>query len=193
MNRRKIVLASASPRRSELMHMLGFSDVIVHPAEGEECPPSGAAPDEIVKALSRAKAREVATGPHEDALVIAADTIVWLDGKLLGKPHSEEEAFSMLKMLSGRCHEVYTGITVTDRDGELCEVERSIVCFRELSDDEIRSYIATGEPMDKAGAYGAQGKGALFVRAIEGDFFNVMGLPVCRLGQMLAKKGVPVL
>ena len=124
------------------MHMLGFSDVIVHPAEGEECPPSGAAPDEIVMALSRAKAREVATGLHEDALVIAADTIVWLD---------------------------------------------------ELSDDEIRSYIATGEPMDKAGAYGAQGKGALFVRAIEGDFFNVMGLPVCRLGQMLAKKGVPVL
>jgi septum formation protein len=99
----------------------------------------------------------------------------------------------MLRHLSGRDHEVYTGVTVLDGAGELCEAERSVVHFRKLSDEEIRHYIATGEPMDKAGAYGAQGKGALFVRAIEGDFFNVMGLPVCRLGQMLAKKGVPIL
>lgn len=193
MRKRDIVLASASPRRSELMHMLGFSDVIIHPAEGEEHPPRGATPEETVKALSRAKAEEVAALVDPDALVIAADTIVWLDGEILGKPHSREQAFSMLRKLSGRDHEVYTGVTVLDKEGELCEAERSVVRFRKLSDEEIRRYIATGEPMDKAGAYGAQGKGALFVRAIEGDFFNVMGLPVCRLGQMLAKKGVPIL
>ena len=193
MRKRNIVLASASPRRSELMHMLGFADVIIHPAEGEEQPPRGASPEETVKALSHAKAKEVAALFDDDTLVIAADTIVWLDGEILGKPHSEEQAFCMLRKLSGRDHEVYTGVTVLDAEGELCEAERSAVHFRELSDEEIRRYIATGEPMDKAGAYGAQGRGALFVRAIEGDFFNVMGLPVCRLGQMLAKKGVPIL
>ena len=193
MRKKDIVLASASPRRSELMHMLGFSDVIIHPAKGEEHPPKGSSPEETVKALSRAKAEEVAALFQPDTLVIAADTIVWLDGEILGKPHSEEQAFSMLHQLSGRDHEVYTGVTLLDGEGELSEAERSVVHFRELSDEEIRRYIATGEPMDKAGAYGAQGKGALFVRAIEGDFFNVMGLPVCRLGQMLAKKGVPIL
>ena len=193
MRKRNIVLASASPRRSELMHMLGFSDMIIHPADGAEHPPRGATPEETVKALSRAKAEEVAALFDEETLIIAADTIVWLDGEILGKPHSEEEAFSMLKRLSGRAHEVYTGVTVLDGEGELCETERSIVHFRQLADEEIRRYIATGEPMDKAGAYGAQGKGALFVRAIEGDFFNVMGLPLCRLGQMLAEKGVPIL
>ena len=193
MNNKKLVLASASPRRSELMHMLGFSDVIVHPAVGKEDPPKGVPPEEIVKALSSAKAEEVAALFNEEVLVIAADTIVWLDGEILGKPHSEEQAFSMLSALSGREHKVYTGVTVLDREGILCEAECSSVHFRDLSEEEIRKYISTGEPMDKAGAYGAQGKGALFVRAIEGDFFNVMGLPLCRLGQMLRKKGVPIL
>ena len=193
MRKRNIVLASASPRRSELMHMLGFSDVIVHPAQGEEQAPKGASPEETVKALSRSKAEEVAALFGPDALVIAADTIVWLDGEILGKPHSEEQAFAMLRRLSGREHEVYTGVTVLDGEGELCEAERSVVHFRELADEEIRRYIATGEPMDKAGAYGAQEKGALFVRAIEGDFFNVMGLPLCRLGKMLKEQGVSIL
>ena len=193
MKERKIVLASASPRRSELLRMLGFSDLIVHPAVGEEHPQKGLSPEETVKALSRNKAQEVAAFFHGEALIVAADTIVWLDGEILGKPHSEEHAFEMLRKLSGRDHEVYTGVTLLDSDGLLCEAECSRVHFRPLSDKEIRAYIATGEPMDKAGAYGAQGIGALFVRAIEGDFFNVMGLPVCRLGQMLAKKGVPIL
>ncbi len=190
---KRMILASASPRRKDLLHMLGFTDLEICPARGDEKPPLDAAPEEIVKALSRAKAMEVADTCGPDVLVVAADTIVWLDGKLLGKPHSEEEAFSMLRMLSGRAHEVYTGITLVDDAGVLSEAERSVVHFRPLSDAEIRRYIACGEPMDKAGAYGAQGKGALFVRAIEGDFFNVMGLPVCRLGEMLAKKGVTVL
>ena len=189
----KIVLASASPRRLELLHMLGFSELTVCPAQGEEKPPVDASPEEIVKALSLQKAAEVFSRQGDDALVIAADTIVWLDGKLLGKPHSEEEAFAMLRRLSGKSHEVYTGVSVIDAEGTLCEAERSTVHFRAISDEEIRRYIATGEPMDKAGAYGAQGKGALFVRMIEGDFFNVMGLPLCLLGQMLLKKGVTVL
>ena len=193
MRRREIVLASASPRRRELMHMLGFSDLIVHPAVGEEHPLKGAAPEETVISLSLAKAKEVSSAFGRDALIVAADTIVWLDGEILGKPHSEQEAFEMLRRLSGRKHEVYTGVTLLDQTGALCESECSRVWFRTLSDDEILRYIATGEPMDKAGAYGAQGKGALFVQAIEGDFFNVMGLPICRLGQMLAKKGVPIL
>ena len=194
MKQRKIVLASASPRRSELVKMLGFTDAVVHPAAGEECPPEGATPEETVKALSRAKAEEVAAAEKDnEALVIAADTIVCLNGMILGKPHSEEEAFRMLSQLSGREHEVYTGVTLLDGDGELCEAECTRVYFRTLTEEEIRRYIATGEPMDKAGAYGAQGLGALFVRAIEGDFFNVMGLPLCRLGQMLARKGVPIL
>ena len=168
------------------MHMLGFADVIIHPAAGEEQPPKGASPEETVKALSHAKAKEVAALFDDDPLVIAADTIVWLDGEILGKPHSEEQAFSMLKRLSGRDHEVYTGVTVLDKEGELCEAERSVVHFRQLSDEEIRRYIATGEPMDKAGAYGIQGKGALLVREIRGDYFNVVGLPVAALNRVLS-------
>ena len=190
---RTLVLASSSPRRRELMQMLGFRNLIVCPAVGEEYPPEGAGPEEIVGALSLSKAREVLEKSPDDALVIAADTIVWLDGRALGKPHSEEEAASMLRSLSGRSHEVYTGVTLMDREGSQTETERSVVFFRELSDDEIRRYIDCGEPMDKAGAYGAQSRGALFVRRIEGDFFNVMGLPLCLLGQMLAAKGVTVL
>lgn len=190
---RKIILASASPRRRELMLMLGFTNLEICPAKGEEKPLSDARPEEIVKALARSKALEIAAERGKNDLIVAADTIVWLDGRMLGKPHSEEEAFIMLSQLSGRSHEVYTGVTLIDGYGELTEAERSIVHFRELSSDEIRRYIESGEPMDKAGAYGAQGKGALFVRAIDGDFFNVMGLPLCRLGMMLARKGVTIL
>ena len=173
--------------------MLEIRNLTVCPAKGEEQIPAGAGPEEIVSTLSRAKALEVRERVPGDALVVAADTIVWLDGTALGKPHDEAEAVSMLRSLSGRSHEVYTGVTLVDSEGCRTETERSRVFFRELSEDEIRHYVACGEPMDKAGAYGAQGKGALFVRRIEGDFFNVMGLPVCLLGQMLAAKGVPVL
>ena len=159
-------------------------------------PPTGTAADAGNTqscALASAKAREVAEKSEKDALIIAADTIVWLDGKMLGKPNSEEEAFLMLKSLSGKCHEVYTGVCVMEDNTADCEAEKTLVHFRELADEEIFGYIRDGEPMDKAGAYGAQGKGALFVRYIEGDFFNVVGLPVCRLGEMLARKGVIIL
>ena len=173
--------------------MLGIQNLIVCPAKGDEKPPVSTDPGVIVRALASAKAREVSQRFGEHAMIIAADTIVWLNGKMLGKPSSEEDAFFMLKSLSGSCHEVYTGICVLDEEGEDCEAERTQVCFRELTDEEILGYIKDGEPMDKAGAYGAQGKGALFVRSIDGDFFNVMGLPVCRLGEMLARKGVKIL
>ena len=115
------------------------------------------------------------------------------DGRVFGKPHSREQAATMLRSLSGRAHEVYTGVIVIKNGREVSGAERSVVHFRELSEDEIQRYIDTGEPMDKAGAYGAQGKAALFVRGIEGDFFNVMGLPLCRLGAMLKAQGVVLL
>ncbi|MBQ6466272.1 MAG: septum formation protein Maf [Oscillospiraceae bacterium] len=188
-----IVLASASPRRRELMEMLGAPALRIVPAKGEERPPEGVGPEELVKALSAAKAREIAALSEKDDVIIGADTIVWHRGRVYGKPRSREEAIAMLEALSGETHEVYTGVTVIRGEAELCEAERSLVHFRELSRREIEAYVDSGEPMDKAGAYGAQGKAALFVRGIEGDFFNVMGLPLCRLGTMLRKQGVELL
>ena len=188
----KLILASGSPRRKELMEMLGLP-VTILPAKGEEVPPEGAGPEEMVMALAAAKAREVAAKVDPEDLVIAADTIVWLDGKPFGKPHSAEHAMEMLRTLSGRTHEVYTGVCVLRRGRELCQAERSAVHFRPLDEEEIRRYVESGEPMDKAGAYAAQGRGAVFVRGIEGDFFNVMGLPLCRLDAMLKQQGVVIL
>lgn len=184
----RIILASASPRRRELTEMLGLEIKII-PAVGEERAPVGAPPAEVVCALARAKCEEVAPNCAPGEVCVAADTIVWLDGKILGKPHSAAEARDMLAALSGRAHEVYTGVAVC-RDGVLlAEAERTTVHFRDIAEEEIAAYIATGEPMDKAGAYGAQGKGAVFVKGIEGDFFNVMGLPLCLLDRMLKAVG----
>ncbi len=188
-----IILASSSPRRKELMEMLEVPNLKIIPARGEEIPPEHAGPGELVMALSAAKAREVAARCEPEDLVIGADTIVWVDGHAFGKPHTGEEAAAMLRRLSGDTHEVYTGVTLIRNGQAVSEYERSRVRFRPLSEEEIADYILTGEPMDKAGAYGAQGKGALLVESIEGDFFNVMGLPVCRLGQMLKKQGVKIL
>ena len=193
MNGRSIVLASASPRRRELMNMLAFGSFTVCPAVGPEKMPEHASPEETVRSLAAQMAEEVASSCDPDALIIAADTVVVCDGRVLGKPRDEEDAFHMLRLLSGRWHEVYTGLCLRDKDGCVTEAERTAVRFRTLSDGEIRRYIQTGEPMDKAGAYGIQGKAALFVEAIEGDYYNVVGLPLCRLGRMLAGKGVPVL
>ena len=191
-----IVLASASPRRRELMEMFAAQNLVICPAKGEEKVPAGATPGENVEALARAKAREIAAarrGESEDDVIIGADTIVWHCDRIYGKPHSREEAAEMLRSLSGETHEVYTGVCVLRGEEELCEHERTFVTFRKMSEREIEAYIDTGEPMDKAGAYGAQGIGSLFVTGIEGDFFNVMGLPVCLLGQMLKKTGVELL
>ena len=188
-----IVLASGSPRRKELMEMLGVKNLRIIPAKGEERPPENAAPEDLVMALAAAKAREVAAVCGKDDLVIGADTIVWYEDRPFGKPHSRQHAMDMLRMLSGRTHRVYTGVAIV-KDGQLhTGCEESSVRFRTLTEEEIQRYVDTGEPMDKAGAYGAQGKGALFVEGIEGDFFNVMGLPLCRLGEMLKKQGVGLL
>lgn len=190
---RNIVLASASPRRRELLRMLEIGPFSVCPAQGSEQMPETDSPEEIVRALAEAKAREVAAHQDSNSLVIAADTIVFCGGRVLGKPRDEEDAFRMLRMLSGKSHEVWTGICLMDDSEPVTEAEKTLVFFRDLSDDEIRRYIQTGEPMDKAGAYGIQGKACLFVRAIEGDYFNVVGLPLCRLGLMLEAKGVSLL
>lgn len=191
-----IVLASASPRRKELLEMFaGSCELLICPAESGENPPKGAGPEATVEALAYAKAKEVAgkRPRKQNEIILAADTIVWHQGRIYGKPHSKEDAYAMLRCLSGRTHKVYTGITVLHDGAELTEHECTYVTFRTLSDDEIYDYIATGEPMDKAGAYGAQGIGALFVKHIKGDFFNVMGLPLCRLGEMLKRTGVKLL
>ena len=188
-----IILASASPRRKELLEMLGVRELKIIPAVGEEKAAPGLAPDELVKALAAHKAREVAARANAEVIVVAADTIVWHAGRVYGKPHSEAEAAAMLRSLSGDTHEVYTGVAVLQNGTLLLEAERSAVHFRPISEREIAAYIATGEPMDKAGAYGIQGRASLFAEGIEGDFFNVMGLPLCRLGLMLNKLGVSLL
>ena len=187
----EIILASGSPRRRELLNTLGLSFTVC-PAKGEENAPEGAGPAEIVKALSRAKAAEVSR-QFAGELIIAADTIVYLDGRVLGKPKDEADARAMLASLSGRAHEVYTGVTVILGEDTLCEAECTKVFFRELSAEEIDAYVASGDPMDKAGAYGIQGKASLMVERLEGDYFNVMGLPLCRLGKMLKTIGVRLL
>ena len=187
-----IILASQSPRRKELMGQIGlkFKVVVSHVDEHVEGNPS---PAEMVEELSLRKARAVARQVDDDDLVIAADTVVALEGTVLGKPEDERDAFSMLSALSGNRHYVYTGVTVIRGGQAVTQHEVTTVTFRALEPAEISSYIATGEPMDKAGAYGIQGLGALLVSGIDGDYFNVMGLPVYRLGRILAGFGLDLL
>lgn len=190
----KLILASGSPRRRELMEMLCPDNLVIVPAVGEEAADPALPPDELVKALSRAKAFEVhARCAAPGDVVIGADTVVALDGAILGKPRDAGDARRMLRALSGRTHTVWTGVTVLRSGDCLCHAERTDVRFRALTDDEIDRYIATGEPMDKAGAYGAQGYASLFVEHLDGDFFNVMGLPLCALGKLLKQLGVILL
>lgn len=187
----ELILASASPRRRELMEHIGLT-FTVEPAAGPETPPAGLGPGETAAALSRAKAEEIAQ-KHPGAVIVGADTVVSVDGVLLGKPRDEADADRMLRLLSGRTHSVFTGVTVIKGGTCLTRFEETAVRFRPLTDREIAAYIATGEPMDKAGAYGYQGLASLFVERIKGDYFNVVGLPLCLLGRMLADLGVIVL
>ena len=184
-----LILASASPRRQELLKLFGIPFIIRVADIDETMDPQASAYDEVAR-LSREKAMAVSREPEDT--VIAADTIVVCQGKILGKPHSYEEAVSMLQLLSGRDHQVMTGCTVLKGDRAETFTEVTDIHFRELSDKEIRRYVASGEPMDKAGAYGIQGGAALFCEKMVGDYYNVMGLPVCRLGQVL-KAQVPEL
>ena len=189
----RLILASGSPRRRELLGRFGTAFEVV-PAAGEETAPKGLAPDALVRRLADAKAAEVADRVNdENAVIIAADTVVELRGEILGKPGTPERAKRMLRELSGNVHRVWSGVTVR-RGGEFqSAAECTAVHFRQLTDMEIDAYVDTGEPLDKAGAYGYQGLASLFVERIEGDYFNVVGLPLCRLGQMLRAFGVELL
>ncbi len=181
----EIILASASPRRRELMTNLGLH-FTVKVADVDEIIPEKAKPDEVVMSLAEQKARAVAAESPE-RLVIGADTVVALDGEILGKPKSKENAVELLAKLSGRSHTVYTGVALIC--GKKTEVfcEATEVEFYPLGEKEISDYVATNEPMDKAGAYGIQGKGAVLVKKINGDYFNVVGLPVAKLYRELRK------
>jgi len=177
----KLILASQSPRRQELLKLLRipFAVRVADIDETmEDCPPA-----EAVARLSRRKAEAVSHA--DDETVIGADTVVVLDGKILGKPTDEADAFRMLRFLSGNRHQVMTGVTVLRGNRCVSVTEVTEVCFRQLSDQEIWGYIATGEPMDKAGSYGIQSGAAPFVEGIHGDYYNVVGLPICRLNQIL--------
>ena len=178
----QLILASQSPRRKELLGLFGIPFVIRVADIDETMDEARPAAEEVAR-VSRLKALAIPREP--DDVVVAADTIVVCNGRVLGKPHSEEEAMQMLKLLSGRDHQVMTGVTVLCGVKEVVFTEITDLHFRTLSDGEIRRYIATGEPMDKAGAYGIQGGAALFCEKMAGDYYNVMGLPVCRLGQVL--------
>ena len=178
----QLILASQSPRRKELLGLFHVPFQIRVADIDETMDHEKPAAEEVAR-VSRAKA--MAVPRQEDDVVVAADTIVVCAGHVLGKPTDEADAFRMLRLLSGRDHQVMTGMTVLRRDTALTVTEITDIHFRELTDREILRYIATGEPMDKAGSYGIQGGAALFAEKMHGDYYNVMGLPVCRLGQLL--------
>lgn len=187
-----IILASNSPRRRELLKQAGIEEFQILAPNVDESVEPGHSPAQMVEELSLRKAR-AANRAGPDDLIIAADTVVALDGKVLGKPRDEGAAFAMLSALSGREHHVYTGVTLIRGDQTVTSCEVTAVVFRTLAPEEIRGYIATGEPMDKAGAYGIQGRGALLVEGIRGDYCNVVGLPLFRLSRMLSEFGVELL
>ena len=188
-----IVLASASPRRQELLRRIGITEFDIRVPETEESYPEGLSPRQIVEYISREKADAAVRLCSADEIVITADTMVFLDDARLGKPADEADALRMLTALQGRHHTVCTGVTVRQGDHTVTESEETEVIFRPASEKELLAYIATGEPMDKAGAYGIQGKGSLLVEGIRGDFFNVMGLPLLRLSRMLEQFGITCL
>lgn len=191
---KKIILGSASPRRKELMEQIGLPFEVLVSTKEEIY--TEQVPEEIVKELARIKAENVAEETEKENLtVIGADTVVVLDNRILGKPKDEQEAFVMLKSLQGRAHKVYTGIAVLDFDRKgdkncVSEAVETTVYVESMEDAEIWAYIRSKEPMDKAGAYGIQGGFAAFIRKIEGDYFNVVGLPVSRVYRVLKDMGV---
>lgn len=189
----RLILASGSPRRRELLGKFGLPFEVI-PAQGGEEEPGDMLPEEYVQKLAEAKAAEVYERCADgEAVFIAADTIVELGGHILGKPADEADACRMLSELAGNEHRVWSGLCVRQGDTVRTAAECTKVHFRPLTEEEIRAYVATGEPLDKAGAYGYQGIAGLFVDRIDGDYFNVVGLPICRLGQMLGGFGVKLL
>ena len=177
-----LILASQSPRRRELLGLFRIPFAVRVADIDEAMDPDKAAYDEVAR-VSRLKAEAISREPED--VVIAADTIVVCQGRILGKPRNEADAVAMLQLLSGRDHQVMTGMTVLRGDRIISHTEVTDIHFRPLTDDEIRAYVASGEPMDKAGSYGIQGGAALFCEKMSGDYYNVVGLPVCKLGMML--------
>lgn len=180
----RIILASQSPRRRELLTQMGLLFEIL-PSDNEEILDMTLSPEDAIAELSKQKAMDVWERSAPDAVVIAADTMVISGDEIMGKPQNADDAFRMLKKLSGSTHQVITAVTLIKADASDTRVSVTDVTFRSLSDSEILRYIDSGEPMDKAGAYGIQEKGAVLVSRIEGDFYGVMGLPVCLVKQML--------
>lgn len=188
----KLILASGSPRRRELLEKMGLT-FAVYPSNQEEILQPGFTPQQEVVSLSEQKAQAVYKLAPENGVVLSADTVVVLDDKILGKPVDTEDARIMLRALSGRSHKVLTGVTVMGPKGMESHCEETVVRFKKLSEKEIDCYVATGEPMDKAGGYGIQGLAAMFVTGIEGDYYNVVGLPLCSTMEMLRRVGISVL
>lgn len=189
---KKMILASASPRRRELLEQGGIPFTVI-PSQAEE-KLTTTQPGLAVEELSYLKCSDIYEKSAEDAVVIGADTVVASEGKILGKPSSKEDAVKMLQSLQGKAHEVYTGVTIMVREGDENRKktfhEKTKVVFYPMSEEEIRSYVDTGEPMDKAGAYGIQGKSAVFIKEISGDYNNVVGLPLARIYQELKNMGI---
>lgn len=187
MKKRTVVLASSSPRRRDLLDLIGIKHD-VRPADVDESIVGGETPADYAERLAREKAEAIA-GDGAD-IVIGADTVVVVDGRVLGKPVNEQQAAAMLESLGGRTHTVLTAVAIVVDGRTSSGVEEVAVTFRPLTLEEIDSYVATGEPMDKAGAYGIQGYGATIVERVEGDYFAVMGLPLVRLVRLLAERGI---
>ena len=185
-NMKSLILASGSPRRKEILEQVGLAFRIT-PSDVEEVI-TKQVPSDIVMELSRQKAEDVyAKCVAEEVIVLGADTVVAYGGKILGKPADEADAAKMLRMLSGNVHSVFTGVTLVSDQGTVSFYEETEVEFYEMSEEEIQGYIASGEPMDKAGSYGIQGKAAAFIKGIRGDYYNVVGLPVARVLKNLQK------
>jgi len=186
----KLILASTSPRRAQILHDAGFSFVVVSSAV-DETPFPGESPSDHVQRLANAKAELAAARAVGPAIVLAADTVVTLEGRIFGKPRSTDDARHMLEKLSGRTHAVLTGVTLIRLpDAERCSfVESTLVHFAQLPEEEITRYLATEEPRDKAGAYAIQGRAGRYIPRIEGDYFNVVGLPLAHVAQALGDLG----
>lgn len=187
----QVILASASPRRQELLRQVGLT-FVVEPSNVDEAVSDPLSPEQLVEFLALSKAREVAARRPE-ALVLGADTIVVVDGQILGKPADRDHAIAMLERLAGREHRVMTGVALVQGGREVVSHEVTVVRFGPLTRQQIERYVDSGEPMDKAGAYGIQGRAAALIQSIAGDYFNVVGLPLYRTLQMLSQFGVTVL
>ncbi len=184
LNTENIILASRSPRRAFLLKNVGlqFEQIPSHIEENL----NGMQPEDFVIHYSQKKA-EAIQKIHTDSFIIGADTIVVLNNKIIGKPKNDEDAFQILKKLSGKCHEVLTGVSILFHDSQVSDIAKTKVYFNPISDEDIREYVSTGEPMDKAGAYGIQGYGSQFIDKIEGCYFNVMGFPIPLFYEMCKK------